>query len=216
MSADEYFTLMNFASETAADTVNEFKGQQLQTTIEKKSEINIETKNPTKNSAIKATYTPEKEIKAPEPVEKSLLFPKYEAKEDKLDTITFKQYNLNQVVKDVLSCLNQISEHNFYGITILIATLRGGNRKQMQKDNLQNVPLYGLYADMKRDDMRAIVQWLLDNHYIHRTKEYYSKLHPTYEGNHYLETITLGKLKKLKSYLEDPNREIFKSEEDEK
>lgn len=84
----------------------------------------------------------------------------------------------------------------------------------MREGNLMDVPEYNSYPDMSRDDMWAIVTWLIDNHYILRTKEYYKKLHPTYEGRHFTETLTVKKLKELKVYLENPTREIV--EEDEK
>ena len=40
---------------------------------------------------------------------------------------------------------------------MLKMVLRGGHRKQIIKHNLTEVPEYGIYANMSRDDMRAVV-----------------------------------------------------------
>jgi DNA helicase-4 len=147
----------------------------------------------------------------------ALSFPDYsivknaKAKEE-TKKIMYMGFDLYEVIKGILQCLDHISVNRYYSTTILIATVRGGNRKQMEKDNLKSVPEYGMFVEMKRDDIRAIVQWLIDNHFILRTKEYYPKLHPTFAGRHFEETATLKRLKDLKQYLEDPTREIFEDD----
>ena len=70
---------------------------------------------------------------------------------------------------------------------------------------------------MPRDDIRAVVQWLINNHYMLKTKSKYPVLHPTYDVNHFDDCITIKQLKNFKKYLENPEREIFEddsSEED--
>lgn len=126
----------------------------------------------------------------------------------------FKGYDLMELSSNVISCLSHISENYYFGISILISVLRGGNRKQIAKHKLNEVPEYGMYSDMSRDDMRAVIQWMIDNHYMLRTKAKYPVLHPTYNGNHFKECITKKQLKDLKKYLEDPNREIFEDFEE--
>ena len=49
---------------------------------------------------------------------------------------------------------------------------------------------------------RTVVDWMISEHYILKTKGKYPVLHSTYEGLHYSESITEGKLKKLKKQLE--------------
>ncbi len=65
---------------------------------------------------------------------------------------------------------------------------------------------------MTRDELRAVIQWCLDNHLMILTKENYPKIHPTYESNHIEESITSGMLRKLKKYLENPEREVFEDQ----
>ena len=52
------------------------------------------------------------------------------------------------------------------------------------------------------------MKWLIEHHFMLRTKEQYPKLHPTYEGNHFDENITKKLLNDLRRNLEDPNREV--------
>lgn len=123
--------------------------------------------------------------------------------------LSYKGHDLYKLARNVVFCLAHISENYFFGISILISVLRGGNNKKIVKHQLDKVPEYGMYADMNRDDMRAIVQWMIDNHYILKTKGRYPVLHSTYNGNHFEECMTKKQIKDLKKYLEDPNREIF-------
>ncbi len=123
--------------------------------------------------------------------------------------VYYKNIDLYEIIVCLLNCLEHISEKHFYGISILVATVRGGNRWQMRQGDLMQVAEYGKYSEMKREDVWAIVLWLIDNHYMLRTKERYPKLHPTYEGRHYEESMSIWKLKNLKAYLEDPNRDVI-------
>ncbi len=131
----------------------------------------------------------------------------YEEKDQ--NEMSYKGFDLIELLRTIISCLNHISENYYFGTSVLISVLRGGNRKQIVKHKLNEVPEYGLYSNISLDDMRAIVQWLLNNHYILKTKAKYPVLHPTYNGNHFDECITNKQLKELKKYLEDPNREIY-------
>lgn len=125
---------------------------------------------------------------------------------------TYKGKDLMELTRNIVNCLQSISEDYYFGITILISVLRGGSRKQIVKHKLDEVAEYGIYADMSRDDLRAVVQWLIDNHYMLKTRAKYPVLHPTYNGNHFAECITEKQIKDLKKYLEDPNREVIDDE----
>ncbi len=127
--------------------------------------------------------------------------------------LSYKGKDLYELARNMVSCLDNISANYYFGITTLISVLRGGKRKQITKHMLNEVPEYGMYSDMSRDDMRAIVQWMINNHYMLKTKAKYPVLHPTYNGNHFDECITKKQIRDLKKYLEDPNREIFEEED---
>ena len=140
---------------------------------------------------------------------------KVAAQESDSGELTYKGKELKELARNTVNCLGHISENYYFGITILISVLRGGNRKQIVKHKLNEVNEYGIYADMSRDDMRAVVQWMINNHYMLKTKAKYPVLHPTYNGNHFDECITKKQIKDLKKYLEDPNREVFEEEDSE-
>jgi DNA helicase-4 len=56
---------------------------------------------------------------------------------------------------------------------------------------------------VSREELQTIIEWLIANHFMLKTKGQYPVLHPTYEGMHYGEKITVLKLKKLKKCLEE-------------
>ena len=162
-----------------------------------------------------------------EPPDTRAIFPK-EAKNQKTDQangkinnangsdgLSYKGQDLMELARNTISCLGHISENYYFGITILICVLRGGMNKQIVKHKLNEVPEYGIYANMSRDDMRAVVQWMINNHFMLKTKAKYPVLHPTYDGIHFDKCITKRQIKDLKKYLDDPNREIFDDEDSE-
>lgn len=121
----------------------------------------------------------------------------------------FSEQECHEILKNTVLCLEHISENSFFNISVLIGVLQGKKEKRMEKFGLTEVPEYGMYADISRDDLRAVIQWLLDNHYMLKTRGKYSVLHSTYEGNHFEEQITVRKVKKFRDFMLDPDREIF-------
>lgn len=115
-----------------------------------------------------------------------------------ISSADWKKNDLNEIVYTVLQCLSHMSEKHFYGITMLIDVLRGANSKRIMTSDLDKITEYGKLKHISRDDLGVIIDWLIDNHYILKTKHpTYPVLHPTYEGTHYSETMTANKLKKL-------------------
>jgi DNA helicase-4 len=98
--------------------------------------------------------------------------------------------------------LSHISEKKYYGITVLVDVLKGSQSKKIKEAHLDEIPEYAVLQAVNREDLTSMVEWLIDNHFILQTKGAYPVLHPTYDGIHYDETITSGKLKKLLEYLQ--------------
>lgn len=130
---------------------------------------------------------------------------------DDLNDMSFKGQNLMELVRNIINCLGHISENYYFGITTLISVLRGSDHKNIVRYKLNEVPEYGIYTYMNHDDLKDIVQWLINHHYMLKTKENFPVLHPTYDGNHFDDFITKKQLKDLKKYLEDLNREDFEA-----
>lgn len=128
--------------------------------------------------------------------------PQYEKikiiKKSSVNTIKFKENDLNDIIYTILQCVYHISEKRYYGINILTDVLRGANSKRIADAGLDKLPEYGKLNKVCRDDLIVIIEWLIENHFILKTKHpTYPVLHPTYEGMHYKETITSNKLKTL-------------------
>ncbi|MFV0466374.1 MAG: UvrD-helicase domain-containing protein [Lachnospiraceae bacterium] len=129
-------------------------------------------------------------------------------KNDITEKLNFKGYDLYTIAKTIVLCLEHISEDYFFELSILISVLSGGNRKRIQQHKLDEVPEYGTYSDLGRNEIGAVVCWLIDNHFILQTKGKYPVLHPTYNGNHFEECITKKQVRELMKFLEDPDQEI--------
>ena len=87
-------------------------------------------------------------------------------------------------------------------LTMLTDILRGANSKRILDNGLEMVPEYGMLKEIPRETIQNIIEWLINEHYILKTKEKYPVLHSTYEGLHYSESLTKTKLEELKAYLE--------------
>lgn len=109
----------------------------------------------------------------------------------------------NEQIHTVLQCLSDISQKHYYGVTILTDVLRGSENKRIKSDKLDLISGYGKLAHLKRERVIAIIEWLIDRKYILQTKGPYPVLHPTYEGTHYSESITAGKVRSLSKNLDD-------------
>lgn len=195
-----------FVSAVSVVPVEE-KGMPAQKSMQKSREVNIpEVKT---ERSVSGTIVSAKDTQIEVPEKTKVL------ETNDSNDMSFKGKDLMELARNTINCLGHISEDYYFGISILISVLRGGNRKQIVKHKLNEVPEYGIYADMNRDDMRAVVQWLINHHYMLKTKAKYPVLHPTYDGIHYDDCITKKQIKDLKKYLEDLNREIFEDEDTE-
>lgn len=120
--------------------------------------------------------------------------------------ITAKDYRVeatNEQIHTILQCLSDISQKHYYGVTVLVDVLCGSENKRIKSDKLNLIEGYGKLAHLKRERVIALIEWLIKQNYILQTKGPYPVLHPTYEGTHYSESITTGKVKNLSKFLED-------------
>lgn len=115
----------------------------------------------------------------------------------------YKDHNILEIAGTVLQCLVHISEKKFYGETILIGSLCGSSDKRILQDGLEKLPEYGKLSYLGRSNVRKVVDWLLEQHYILETKGANPVLHITNEGLHYKEHMTPGKMKGLLKVLDE-------------
>lgn len=97
-------------------------------------------------------------------------------------SVRYKRWILNNVVDTVLRALQDVSKVRYYGVTMLTDILRGANSKRILDNGLEMVPEYGMLKEIPRETIQNIIEWLINEHYILKTKEKYPVLHSTYEG----------------------------------
>jgi len=117
--------------------------------------------------------------------------------------VIYDTWNLNDVVFIVVKALQNTSKNKFYSIKVLTDILSGTGSEKVVKNNLSQIPEYASLKEMPYDTVQAVIEWMITQHLILKTKERYPVLHSTYDGLHYSEFITEAKLKKLKKYLEE-------------
>ena len=121
-----------------------------------------------------------------------------------MDKVYYNGKDLNDIVHTIISCLIHISEKRYYGATMLIDVLRGSDSERINKAGFKNIQEYGkLKSVVSREVLSLIVEWLIENHFILQTRGQYPVLHPTNEALNYSDNITVAKLKKLLSYIEN-------------
>ena len=114
-----------------------------------------------------------------------------------LKAVPYKDADINEIVFVTLNALQNVSRIRYYGTTMLIDILRGMDTERIRKYRLFSVPEYGALKNWKREEVQTLVEWMLAEHFMLKTKERYPVLHPTYEGMHYAETLSEYNLKKL-------------------
>lgn len=116
--------------------------------------------------------------------------------------VMYGNYELNHLIFTVVKALQNISRVRYYGATVLAEVLRGTDSKKIFDSKLDKLPEFGALRDMPYDTIKSVIDWMIVEHLILKTKEKYPVLHSTHEGLHYSEVMTEGKLKGLKKYLE--------------
>ena len=119
-----------------------------------------------------------------------------------INSIEYCGYDLNATISIILQTLSSVSQKKFYGETMLTDILRGSQNKRIKADKLDLYAGYGKLADVKRGVVQFLIEWLIENEYIRKTRGPYPVLHPTYNGEHYSEIITRQKLHALKRKME--------------
>ena len=124
-------------------------------------------------------------------------------KKAELPIVEFAEKDLNDIVRSTLQCLSHISEKHYYGVTFLTDVLRGASNQRIAAAEFDKLEEYGCLRLISREDVIAVIEWLIENEFILKTKHsLYPVLHPTYNSLHYDEVMTTEKLENLKKYLE--------------
>lgn len=120
-----------------------------------------------------------------------------------LEPVLYEDYDLNDLIFTIVKALQNISREKFYGMTVLVEVLKGTDSEKIFKNQLHAVEEFGTLKEMPYETIESVVDWMISEHLILKTKGKYPVLHSTYEGLHYSEKITDQKLIELKKYLEE-------------
>ncbi len=116
--------------------------------------------------------------------------------------VSYGEENLAQVVQTIMQCLVNISEKHYYGTSILLNVLRGSQSDRIKGRKLDLTPEYGKLKSVRREDLECIVEWLIDNHFILKTKGQYPVLHITPEGLQLEKYLSPQKITALRKQME--------------
>ncbi len=114
----------------------------------------------------------------------------------------YKGISVFQIAEIVLQALVHISDKHYFGVTILIGVLRGSNSEKVIKYCLDTVDEYESLDYLSREEVNAVIFWLIEKKYILQTKGKYPVLHITDTGLAYKEHLTPRNMKSLMVALE--------------
>ena len=114
-----------------------------------------------------------------------------------IEMLNFNGKNLADLIGKILYCVVEISERHFFGKGVLLNVLRGSSNQQLSNYKLQNTSLYGKLADVSREDLETIVEWLIANKYLRQRDGKYPVLHLTHDGIHFPDALTNTQLRNL-------------------
>ncbi len=126
----------------------------------------------------------------------------------------YKEHSSYEIAETILSALLHISDKYYFGVSVLAGVLLGTDLERIAKHKLYTAPEYKALSYMTREDVTTAIYWLIDKHYIIKTKGKYPVLHITNEGLHYKEHMTPRKLKSLVAALNADESGKRVSEED--
>ncbi|CBK74999.1 hypothetical protein CIY_23480 [Butyrivibrio fibrisolvens 16/4] len=72
----------------------------------------------------------------------------------------------------------------------------------MFDDKLHMLEHFGKLKELGEENVQVILEWMLKENLLLKTRENVPVIHSTYEGLHYSEIITKSKILELKKYLE--------------
>lgn len=109
---------------------------------------------------------------------------------------------LQEFLDKLLSGNSYIAKRDYRKTTMLIDVLSGTPGGRLTEAKLNTLPEFGKLEMIPKYELYRLIDWLIMNNYILKTKGQYPVLHQTYNGMHYRETMTVRQLKQLKKYLE--------------
>ena len=112
--------------------------------------------------------------------------------------------DLNDIIYNILMCLNHISEERFRNKEVFLNVLRGIQQDKPHND-LNSIQDFGILSNISREILSYIVDWLINKNFIRQTKGRYPVLHPSINGLSYSQFIDKKMLAKLNKTIKTNN-----------
>lgn len=173
ISKTQYYKIMNFAPDTEPPITSEVSVKRNKAVKAQASKIPDPTPETTFSAMVKKNYA----------------------------VILYKGIDLRAAVETILICLENVSKERYYGVTVLVDVLRGSGSKRILDAKLNTINEYSALTGVERNDVEAIIRWLIDESFILQTKGLYPVLHPTFNSRNLSSTLTTQKVKKLLDFL---------------
>lgn len=122
---------------------------------------------------------------------------RYSDKYKNFDYSNIPNADMMDIVGTILQCVIEISEKHFFGTEVVLNVLRGSACQKVKKYRLDECKTYGSLSGIAREYLKTIIEWLIQNKFLHKSNNRYPVLHITYSGNHYKEIMTNTLLKNL-------------------
>lgn len=117
--------------------------------------------------------------------------------------LNYKNNDLNNIVYNILQTLSDLSLEYFYNVNEFINVLRGINSDLVVKRKLNNIEGYSSLNYLSREEIILIINYLLNKHYMLRTRGHNPVLHLTNLGYNYKDYLSFKDLNNIKNILED-------------
>lgn len=119
-------------------------------------------------------------------------------------SVSYRDLDIYTILRTILSCLINISNIHFFGITVLTDILCGSQATKISSKGLNNIKEYGSFkTSLSREEIVYIIEWLIEHNYILQTKHSkYPVLHITHEGINFDDHISKSDLIQLKEALQ--------------
>lgn len=204
LSMREYYKMMKYDSSEVDKVFCENSNVSKQSNTQTEQKISVQAENESINKVAENIQTKK------ENWEKDVI---EQTKQKEVDASRYPLYynhSILEIAETVLHCLVNISPKKYYNDTILIRTLYGSSDQRVLQDELNLVPEYGRLSYLGRGDIRKVVDWLIDKHYILETKGAHSVLHITNEGLYYKDYMTPRNMKSLADLLSGTSEDVKK------
>ena len=130
----------------------------------------------------------------------------------RMKPVLYGDTDLNAALAAILQCLSDISARRYYGTEMLLDVLRGSPNERLTAGSLDRTEGYGALKGLSREALSFILEWMIANGYMLRTKGRYPVLHPTDRGLHYSANVSPQKLHALKRALYRAEAQNFTEE----